>query len=320
MAASTSRELTAFLERLEGGETPTAAQLGSLCALDRQEERQLAEAWPRIPGEVRASVMARAAEIAEDNVDLVFEELARVALDDPLPEVRAKAAEALWESESREAARRLADLVRSDPDDTVREAVAAALGHYVLLREFDQFDAATGDLVVDALRAAAEDDEEDAEVRGRALEGLGSRSLPWVADLIAEHYESDDRRLRLASLHAMGDSADERWLDYVHEQFYSDDPEFRFEAAVAAGGIASGDSVEPLLPLLDDDDSQVSIAAIEALGEIGGQDAVEALEAFAPRASEAQEVVLAPALEQARDGGSGHMDDDWDDDYEDDDE
>jgi HEAT repeat protein len=317
MAAATSRELTAFLERLEAGETPTAAQLGSLSALDRQEERQLAETWPRIPDEVRTAVMTRAAEIAEDNVDLVFEELARVALSDPLPEVRAKAAEALWESESRQAARRLAELLRTDPDDTVREAAAAALGHYVIMRELEQFDAATGDLVVEALRASVDDKGEEPEVRGRALEALGTRTLPWVAALIAEHYESDDRRLRLAALHAMGDSADERWLDYVHEQFYSDDPEFRFEAAVAAGGIASEESVEPLLPMLDDDDSQVSIAAIEALGEIGGADAVQALEAFAPRATEAQETVLTAALEEARDGGSGHMDDDWADDYED---
>jgi HEAT repeat protein len=317
MAAATSRELTTFLERLQAGDAPTAAQLGSLSALDREDEQQLAEAWPRIPAEARVNVMTRAAEIAEDNVDLVFEELARVALHDPLPEVRAKAAEALWESLSRETARQLAELLIADPDGVVRLAAAGALGHYVVLRELDQFDPAAGDRIVDALRAVAEDVDEDAEIRGRALEALGSRSLPWVSELIAAQYESDDRRLRLAALHAMGDSAHERWLDYVHEQFYSDDPEFRFEAAVAAGGIASEESVEPLLPLLDDDDSQVSIAAIEALGEIGGADAAEALEGFAPRATEAHETVLAAALEQARDGGSGHLNDDWDDSEED---
>lgn len=314
MPSTTSRELAAFLDTLASGEEPAATELVMLSDLDRAEAAQVRDAWPAVPERVRVAVLTRANELAEDNVDLTFAELGKIALDDASPLVRAKASEALWESGDRGTAERLRRVLREDADESVRDAAAASLRQFVVLRELDAFDEREGDAVVAALRAAVEDSAESVAVRAVALESLGARTLPWVSGLIADAYIGDDRRMRIAAVHAMGNSADARWLDYLHEQFYSHDSEMRFEATVAAGGVASGESIDALLPLLDDDDLQVAIAAVEALGEIGADRAVEALRAFADRAPEGMEEAVAAAIEMALESGIASAENDEKDD------
>jgi HEAT repeat protein len=304
MPATSSREIALFLRSLAEGQTPSAADVTLLSDLTRDEASQLRETWATLPEEARVGVITWAAELAEDNVDLAFTQLAKAALEDPLATVRARAAETLWESDDRGAADTLSRVLREDPDDSVRAAAAASLRHFVVMREFDQFDAAIGDKIVNALREAVEDGTEAPGVRGAALEALGARTLEWVPRLIADSYNADERRLRIAAVHAMGENAEERWLEYVHEQFYSDDAEFRFEAAVAAAGIASEESIEPLIPLLDDEDSQVVLATVEALGEIGGRDTLDVLNEFRRRAPEGMDEVVAAAIEMAAEFGS----------------
>ncbi len=303
MPSTTSRELSAFLDSLIAGNRSAASELTILSDLDRTEAAQLREAWPAVPGPVREHLLGLAVELAEDNVDLSFVALAKVALNDSLATVRQRAAEALWETEDRAVAAALRERLLDDPDRSVREAAAQSLAHFVLMREVGLFDPVEGDAVVAALRETAIDTTQPIGVRALAVEALGLRSLPWVTGLITDAYDSEDRRMRIAALHAMGGSADERWLEYIHEQFYSDDSEFRFEAVVAAGGVASEDSVEPLLPLLDDDDSQVIIATVEALGEISGEQALEALKEFQKRAPEGMEEIVTIAIEMAVEGG-----------------
>ena len=307
MPPTTSRELSAFLDGLTSGSQASAAELTILSDLDRSEAAQLREAWPAIPDPARERILTLAVELSEDNVDLSFEALAKIAVHDSLASVRQHAAEALWESDDRAAATALRDLLVHDPDESVREAAAQSIGHFVLMRELDQFDAAEGDAIVAALREIATDSGQPTGVRALALEALGVRSLHWVGAVIEEAYESDDRRMRIAALHAMGASADERWLEYIHEQFYADDSEFRFEAVVAAGSVASEDSVEALIPLLDDEDSLVTIATVEALGEISGEEALRALKDFQKRAPEGMDEVVSVAIEVAAEGGLDRM-------------
>jgi HEAT repeat protein len=315
MPVTSSREIALFLGSLATGQLPSAADVTLLSDLTRDEAGQLRDAWPALPEEARIGVMTWAAELAEDNVDLAFTQLARIGLADPLATVRARAAETLWESTDRAAADALRRALREDPDESVRAAAAASLRHFVVMRELEQFDLADGDRIVDALRESVEDRAEAVDVRALALEALGARTLEWVPKLIAEAYNADERRMRIAAVHAMGDNTEERWLEYVHEQFYSDDAEFRFEAAVAAGGIASEESIEPLIPLLDDEDSQVVLAAVEALGEIGGADSLAVLKEFRQRAPEGMDEVIAAAIETAVEGGiqTGEDDDEYED-------
>lgn len=318
MPITGSRELSVFLDGLIAGESVKASSMSVLSDLAASEVPLLRSTWTQIPDEARLAVIVRAIEVAEDNVDLDFTTFALVALDDPLADVRARAAEALWESPGRSVATALTLALRADSDEDVRAAAAASLRQFVILREFEQIPVSEGDAVVNALRGAVEQ-ETSAAVRAAALESLGARGLPWVTNLISDAYVSDDRRIRIAAVHAMGESADDRWLDYLHEQFYSDDSEFRFEAATAAGNVASEDSVEPLAALLEDDDSQVILAAVAALAEIAGPEAIQLLEDFAARAPDGTEEAVAEAIAVAKDN-SGPTDQDDDDAFDEEDE
>lgn len=315
MPAASPRELNTLLDRLIAGERPGSAELTLLSDLGRDDTEIVRGSWQRIPTASRASVLTRVSELAEDNIELDFESLGDIALDDEHPEVRALAADTLWESQDRHIAARLRERL-DDDDSEVRAAAARSLRQFVILREYEQVDATEGDAVVDALRARAEDPAEDEEVRASALESLGARSLPWVPGLIQEAFDGDERRMRLAAIHAMGDSADDRWLDYLYEQFYADDPEFRYESVVAAGAIGSEDALGPIADLLDDDDAEVVMAAVEALGEIGGDEAVEKLQDFSGRAPDFMADLVAVAIDAAQGGlglGIGATDDEDDD-------
>lgn len=297
--APEANEIAALVDRLaEGGSAP-ASQLTLLSDMDREGVDQLQAEWERLPKAAKMTLLTESTELADDNVDLDFTQLARVALHDESPEVRVLAVDALWESTDRHVAHDLVELLRRDPDDAVRAAAATSLRQFVLLRELDEFNAAQGDEIVDALRAAAGDAGHSIEVRARAIESLGPRCLPWVESMISEAYYDDERVMRLAAVVAMGGSADDQWLDYLFEQLHSDDPEFRFHAASSLGIIASEDAVEPLAEVLDDEDSEVQAAVITALGEIGGNEALKALRDFQGRAPAGLEEAVSLAIESA---------------------
>ncbi|MCC7366355.1 MAG: HEAT repeat domain-containing protein [Dehalococcoidia bacterium] len=297
---SSPRQLTTLLESLTTGHQPLAAELTLFSDLDREETEQLRAAWPRIPAGTREQIVVRATELAEDNVDLDFDRLAGVALDDPDATIRRHAVASTWESSDRAIGRRLTGLLQDDPDEQVRADAASALGGFVLQRELEALNAAEGDAIVDALRAVAKNPAEPVDVRAGAVESLGFRSLPWVATLINDAYYDDDRRLRVAAMVAMGRSADISWLDLLDDDARSDDPEFRFHAASAFGAIGSEDAVDTLAELLEDEDTEVLLAALLALGEIGGAEAVRYLEEYIevapPEFAEPAQVALETAL------------------------
>jgi len=288
-----------LLQKLEAGEDAGTAGLAALSYLDRAEAAEVRAAWERIPVRMRRLVLSRTTALADDNVDLGFEELAKIALRDPDQGVRVLAVEALWESDDRNVARELVALLGRDPSDDVRTAAAAGLSPFVTYRELSRFDEKQGDEIVEALRAVAEDEGLPVALRAAAVESLGPRGLPSVGELIETAYYSDDRRLKLAAIRAMGSSADDRWLDFALEHFTSDDPEFRYEGAVACGEIGEDKAVEPLADLLGDDDSDVVLAAVHALGEIGGEEATRYLREFRRRAPEGMEEAVDEAIEAA---------------------
>ncbi len=317
MATAPQKQLPVIIESLVRGEEPPAASLAAFSDLGRRDVALVRDAWPAIPLETRQKIIQRALDLTEDSVDLDFTQVALVGLGDESAEVRARAATSLWESPLREVALRLLQTLDEDQDPDVRTAAATSLRQFVVLREFDQFDAELGDRVVDTLRAVAESPESAGSLRAAAIESAGVRSLPWVPELVASGYNDDDRAVRLAAVVAMGDSADERWLDYLIEQIYSDDPEFRFAAVLSLGQVGSEETVEPLVALLADDDPEVVIAAVAALGEVGTPEAVDAINAFAEEAPPEYAEAISDALEVAAEFGIGPRDYDMD---EDDDE
>ncbi len=295
------RALLDVLERLERGERPRASDVAVFSQLRGEELSHVRERWPRIPVEVRTSVMEWATELAEDNVDLDFRELGLIAVEDEAAPVRRLAAEALWEANDRPSTRSLLRLLREDDDPGVRGAAATSLMQYVLLAEFDRADPALSAEVVEALAEVARSPHEPLSVRARAIESLGPCSRPWVDELIRDAYFDPERELRIAAVVAMGNSADEKWLEYLISELASDDPEMRFHAAIACGRIGSEEAVPELAPLLDDEDLEVVRGTIDALAEIGGDEALEHLRAFRDRVPESLAELLEEAIETAGD-------------------
>lgn len=276
-----------------------ASSLAGLSSLGPAEASRFLDVWSGLPGSRRRQVVNRLVDLAEDHIEFNFDAVYFIAIKDGEPDVRLAAVRGLWEYEGRDLIDHLIGLLRSDPDARVRAEAALGLGRFALLAEFGKLAADDAERVDEALRRTAEDGSEPSEVRGRALEALGARSLPWVAELIREAYTAGDRRLRVSAVHAMGRSCDARWLDDVIRELSSDDPEFRFEAATASGAIGDEAAVPHLVPLLADADTEVQEAAIHALGEIGGREAKKALEAALDTKDERVREAIQEALEAA---------------------
>lgn len=310
MAAAPQKQLPVIIDSLVRGEEPPATSLAAFSDLGRTDVALVRDAWPAIPLETRQKILERAIDLSEDSVELDFTQLALVGLDDESAEVRGRAVASLWESPRREVAARLLRALETDGDPDVRTAAAGALRQFVVLREFGRFDEELGDRVIAALHLLAEAAETPALLRAAALESIGPRSLPGVAELIVAGYNDEDRSVRLAAVVAMGDSGDERWLDYLLEQTYSDDAEFRFAAVLSLGQVGAEEAIEALSALLADSDPEVVIAAIAALSEIGTAEAFKVITEFARDAAPEFSEAIADAVEMAAEFGLNRDDGD----------
>jgi HEAT repeat protein len=293
--------LTRLLNELADGRELPDGEYGALSDLDRAEAARLREGWNTIPVAARATLLERAAELSEVNLDLNFEQLAKVGLDDSDPEVRERAVGALWESNDRLIAEKLARLAAADPGPGVRAAAAACMQRFIELSVLGKLDRTTGAVMTDALRVALDDP--DPGVVGAALESAGPIPEEWVRERILAAYEGEGRELQLSAIRAMGASGLERWVEYLEEQLESGDDEFQFESAIAAGKLGSELLVHPLGELLGQEDARLVLAVVEALGEIGGEEAVELLRKFRGDAPEELSEAIDEALESAADGG-----------------
>ncbi|MGE3410885.1 MAG: HEAT repeat domain-containing protein [Dehalococcoidia bacterium] len=252
--------------------------LAALSAADDQTISQLIPLWGHLAPERRRELLAALQRLSDEDATLDFDRVHLTALHDADPATRILAIRGLWEHEGEDVMRLLADLVREDPEGTVRAEAATGLGQFAVSMEFGLLSDDAAEHLSEVLRDVIEDATQEDEVRGRALESLGASSEEWVAELIADQYETGTPRMRLASIRAMGRNASDDWLPVLVYNFDDDDAETRAAAATAAGGLLLESAVEPLTMLVDDPDSEVQIAAIEALGEIAGEAAEAALQ------------------------------------------
>ncbi len=264
-------------ELADSSQNVATAKLVGLSGMSAGEASSFMDVWRDMDDMRRQRLTHDLVELTEDNVELNFDKVFLIALDDLHPEVRRDAIQGLWEYERRDLIDPLLDLLVRDPDAGVRADAALALGRFVLQAELESLSGEHGERVESALRCTFNDPTEPVEVRARALESIGARGEEWVRDLIDDAFASDDRRLRISAVHAMGRSADTEWLSSVLAQLEDDDAEMRFEAAAAAGSIGDPEATPYLVPLLHDDDIEAQMAAINSLGQIGGEEAKEAL-------------------------------------------
>ena len=272
------------------------ADLPALSTPDDRSVGRVMALLPQLTPQRRRDLLAALQQLVEDNVTLDFDRIHLAALLDADVATRILAMHGLREHDRLEYAELLSGIVADDPIGTVRAEAAAGLGKFVVGIEFGMVPAELGERIAEALRDRVEDVTEDDEVRGVALEAAGASSEEWVAELIAEQYETGNTRMRVASVVAMGRHGSDDWLPILIQSFGDEDDEVRSAAAASAGQLLLEAAIQPLTLLLDEDqEPEVQVAAIRAMGEIGGEEA----EAILVRLLESDEPYIAEAAELA---------------------
>jgi HEAT repeat protein len=259
---------------------PTATSLTQLNGIADNDFAVFADTFRALSIQRRRDVIDILADLAEDNVELAFDRVFLLGLDDPDVQVRSESIKALWEYEKPDLARKLVEML-ADREALVRGEAALGLARFLTRAELDNRHDDITNEIESALRGIYYDESQLVEVRGRALEALGIRSHEWVTEMIDDAYASGDRRLAISAVHAMGKSADPHWLPTLVDEMLSEDSEMRFEAATAAGELGDDQAVAPLADLTADEDAEVQEAAIAALGAIGGPAAKSVLQTLA---------------------------------------
>jgi HEAT repeat protein len=276
-APQTQRTAAEVIAAVADSSQPIPYQdLAALSNADNETAAALPGLWSRIDAARRRELLASMQRLADEDATLDFDRVHLSALQDPDAATRILAIRGMWEQEREDVMRQLVTVLRGDPEATVRAEAATVLGQFVVSMEFGLISEDGAEFLAEALRNAVEDSADEDEVRARALESLGASSEEWVAEMIAEHYESGSQRMRLATIRAMGRNASDDWLPILVYNFDDDDAETRAAAATAAGQLLLESAVEPLAALVEDDDDEVQLAAVHALGEIAG-DAAEAV-------------------------------------------
>jgi HEAT repeat protein len=271
------------------------ADLAFLSDLDASQIDRLRRAWPSVDADRRREALREIGILATDHIELNFDRVDRLALEDSDAEVRRLAISNLWESEDPALAPSLLKILEDDPDHATRAAAASGLGTFVYLGEIGRVPADVfGQLEEQLLQSARQGEE---AVQLRSLESLGYSSRPEVPALIRAAYLNGEERWKRAALVAMARSADEGWEPEVVAELRSPSPALRLEATRSAGELELRGAVAELVDLLDDADLAVRRASIWSLGQIGGKRSAEVL----GRLLEAGDADEVPLIEDALD-------------------
>ena len=277
----------------------SANQLKNLSDLEPADVQVVAEAWPEIDMMRRLNIIRELSDLADDNVELNFDAVFKIALTDEEPYVRAAAIRGLDEYEETDLIPTFIDMLLIDPDTDVRREAAIALGRYALSAELERLSHADARAIRNALMESAEDLEEDERVRGRAIEALGAMSGEDTENLIESIYEEDSLWLKVGAIDAMGRTCSSMWLPIILRESEHRAPEMRHAAAFAAGEIADEQAVPQLRRMaLQDPDREVQLAAIRSLGAIGGASARVALQGVLYEGDEALQEAIEEAMSE----------------------
>lgn len=286
----------AFIDQVFDPVATLNLKLISLSDLGEEEVERWQAKWTQQPADVRGSIIDRLVTLTEDNTEINFDAIFRVALSDPEPELRIKALDALWECNERWLLNALVDFAEEDLEPEVRATAAGHLERFVLLGVQDELRPSLLEKVESTLRRILANEREDAPVRRRALEALSPGDEDDINDLIRDAYHSRDHDMKLGALYAMGQHYDTQWLPALLAELKSPDPEVRYEAARACGALEDERAIPALVELAKTGDSDVQEAAITSLGQIGGREAKRVLTEYSksstPRVKEAAQAAL----------------------------
>jgi len=255
-------------------------RLAGLSDLDSERLDGFSGTWQELSPDRRHALLTDLGSLANEKIELTFEAINRLALDDSDPAVRQQAIENLWESEDPALVGSLINLLCDDPVPEVRGAAGKALGVFVFIAETRELDPGIQLQLEEALLLAARSNLND-EVRDLCLRSLGYSARPEVPALIEEAYTAKDEFRVASALRAMARSANASWGEQVMAHLHDGYPTIRLEAVRAAGEIDLHEGVPDLIELLEDVDMSIRRAAMWSLGQIGGPRASETLKALA---------------------------------------
>jgi len=250
-------------------------QLSSLAGDDLFEFKNT---WYTLTEPRKGQIMSKLVELGEDHVEMDFTAMYRALLNDDNEDVREQAAKGLWECDDRVVIRPLLVLLKNDPSPRVRASAATTLSKFTELFQQGKILSRDGDKIRNALLEVISDEEEEADVRRRCIEAVGSFNTIETTEIIREAYKSDNPDMRQSAVFAMGSSSDSQWLSIIMNELDSDSPAMRYESASACGLLGDESSVPHLIELIKDEDSEVQVAAVQSIGNIGGTLAKRALQ------------------------------------------
>ena len=272
------------------------AGLLQLTSLESEDVFGFRSAWVDLPKTRKTEILGKLVELGENNMELDFSAIFRVCLNDEDDDVRELATRGLWECDDRVVVRPLIGLLKNDPSEKVRAAAALSLSKFSSMAQDGKLLGRDADRVRDALLNVVGKEDENIEVRRRAIEAVSCFNTPEIEGIVREAYGSENPRLRQSAIFAMGKSADSQWLGTVLKETRHEDPAMRFEAANACGLLGDETIVPHLISLFKDDDVEVQVAALQALGQIGGQLAKRALQKAVKTGDETVEEAAQAAL------------------------
>ncbi|HEY5728777.1 MAG TPA: HEAT repeat domain-containing protein, partial [Anaerolineales bacterium] len=228
------------------------------------ELKTLLDVWPRVKLDRKLSLLEGLLSLAEKDTLVNFDDFARSNLHDPEVAVRVHSIRLLDECDNIKLVPEYIELLKNDPDTSVRAEAANVLNLFVDLGELEEIPEEVYEEVMSALLESAKS-EKETRVRRRAVESLGWSSNPEVVELIESTY-AENVDWKVSALTAMGRSADDRWEDRVLRSMLDENDKIRKAAVQSAGMLAFKSARLPLLRMLDEEENgEVMSAAIWSL-------------------------------------------------------
>ena len=272
--------LETYLEDLTQEDIPLKyGEFLELSSLDSDDMELIQKVWHRFSPERRLDLVSRLVETSEENIDMDFAPIFKLALKDEAEFVRCKAVSGLWECEDRPLISTFIKLLEGDPSTEVRTAEAQALGKFAVLAEDGKLLALDSGRIQDILLPLVKSEDVPLILRRRALESVGVFNSEEITQVIDWAYKDDDTEMQQSAIYAMGRNAESQWTEVIRAALDREEPAIRYEAALACGELGEEEMIPDLLPLLKDEDLQVRLSSINALGAIGGSLAKKALTA-----------------------------------------
>lgn len=252
--------------------------LHCLSDLGGEEISVLEEYWLLVPGRRRIETVRSCLELLGASRILQFQAFLASLLSDPLPEVRALAAEGIGLDIRADSLEELLRMAAEDESEEVRLAAVLSLGQGLRLGEGGKWGERLQMRIREGLTRLIGNLDQPLALQSAAVASLGFSPGAIFDNVIAEAYQSELEELRVSAVTAMGRSGDSRWSDLVLQAFDDQSSNLRTAAVVAGARLELHTFLDISLDIIEvETDPALRLAAIAALGQLGGPIASEGL-------------------------------------------